>query len=169
MRLDLTSTSRAPSETRLHPRTVRLRQVALAWCACGTSCRGGRGRLAVDDQSIVGPSPDRGIVFEQHTLLPWKSVRDNVAFGPKMRAVAKFERHCAADKIAKMVGLECSENFIPRSSPVACNSASKFTNATERQRRTVAKGESLMFKFQSFDDRDRMCLMPSFRRSTERG
>ena len=40
------------------------------------------GRLTVDGQSIQRPSPDRGMVFQQHTLFPWKRVRDNVAFGP---------------------------------------------------------------------------------------
>ena len=51
------------------------------------------GRLTVDGQTVVaGPSPDRGMVFQQHTLFPWKRVRDNVAFGPKMRGTARAER-----------------------------------------------------------------------------
>jgi NitT/TauT family transport system ATP-binding protein len=30
-----------------------------------------QGQLTVDDQPLLGPSPDRGIVFQQHTLFPW--------------------------------------------------------------------------------------------------
>ncbi|SDG42267.1 NitT/TauT family transport system ATP-binding protein [Bradyrhizobium sp. Rc2d] len=72
-----------------------------------------RGRLTVDDQPILGPSPDRGIVFQQHTLFPWKRVRDNVEFGPKMRGVAKAARRRAADEILRLVGLEGFEHFYP--------------------------------------------------------
>ena len=71
------------------------------------------GRLTVDGQTVVGPSPDRGMVFQQHTLLPWKRVRDNVAFGPKMRGLAKAERNRAADAILKLVGLSGFEAFYP--------------------------------------------------------
>jgi NitT/TauT family transport system ATP-binding protein len=71
------------------------------------------GRLAVDAQSIRGPSPDRGMVFQQHTLFPWKRVRDNVAFGPKMRGIGKAERRRAADDILKLVGLSGFEGFYP--------------------------------------------------------
>ncbi|WP_050422460.1 ABC transporter ATP-binding protein [Bradyrhizobium tropiciagri] len=72
-----------------------------------------QGRLTVDDQAVLGPSPDRGIVFQQHTLFPWKRVRDNVAFGPKMRGVGRSERYQAADEILRLVGLEGFERFYP--------------------------------------------------------
>jgi NitT/TauT family transport system ATP-binding protein len=71
------------------------------------------GRLTVDGQTVVGPSPDRGMVFQQHTLFPWKRVRDNVAFGPKMRGLAKAERNRAADAILNLVGLSGFEEFYP--------------------------------------------------------
>ncbi|MCP3380721.1 ABC transporter ATP-binding protein [Bradyrhizobium sp. CCGUVB4N] len=71
------------------------------------------GRLTVDGQKVVGPSPDRGMVFQQHTLFPWKRVRDNVAFGPKMRGIARAERDRAADAILDLVGLSGFEAFYP--------------------------------------------------------
>jgi len=64
------------------------------------------GTLHVDAAPVVGPSPQRGMVFQQHTLFPWRSVRDNVAFGLKMRGLGKLERHRAADEILALVGLE---------------------------------------------------------------
>jgi ABC-type nitrate/sulfonate/bicarbonate transport system, ATPase component len=44
------------------------------------------GQLEVDGASVAGPSPERGMVFQHHTLLPWRRVRDNVAFGLKCAA-----------------------------------------------------------------------------------
>src|SRR5476651_2665026 len=64
------------------------------------------GTLEMDGQPVVGPSQQRGMVFQQHTLLPWRSVRENVAFGLKMRGVGKAERLAAADEILQLVGLE---------------------------------------------------------------
>lgn len=64
------------------------------------------GALNVDAQTINGPSPERGMVFQHHTLLPWLNVIDNVAFGLKMRGVAKAERHEQARAMLKQVGLE---------------------------------------------------------------
>ena len=72
-----------------------------------------QGQLTVDGQPLLGPSPDRGIVFQQHTLFPWKRVRDNVAFGPKMRGIGKAERRRTADEILKLVGLDGFETFYP--------------------------------------------------------
>lgn len=72
-----------------------------------------RGGLSVDGQPVSGPSPDRGIVFQHHTLFPWKRVRDNVTFGPKMRGIDKPERQRAADAILKLVGLSGFEKFYP--------------------------------------------------------
>ncbi|CAI8978591.1 putative ATP-binding protein BAB2_1147 [Pseudomonas sp. IT-232MI5] len=64
------------------------------------------GSLKVDGAAVFGPSPQRGMVFQHHTLFPWRTVRDNVAFGLKMRGIGKAERHRAADEILKLVGLE---------------------------------------------------------------
>lgn len=64
------------------------------------------GNLQVDGAAVSGPSPQRGMVFQHHTLFPWRTVRDNVAFGLKMRGIGKAERHRAADDILKLVGLD---------------------------------------------------------------
>ena len=64
------------------------------------------GSLRVDGAAVPGPSPQRGMVFQHHTLFPWRTVRDNVAFGLKMRGIGKAERHRAADDILKLVGLD---------------------------------------------------------------
>ncbi|AXA22803.1 ABC transporter ATP-binding protein [Pseudomonas putida] len=63
------------------------------------------GQLHVDGQPIDGPSPERGMVFQHHTLLPWRSVLDNVAFGLKMQGVAKPERQRRAHEMLQLVGL----------------------------------------------------------------
>ncbi|OWV89299.1 sulfonate ABC transporter ATP-binding protein [Rhizobium sp. N122] len=63
------------------------------------------GRLDVDGTPVSGPHPERGIVFQHHTLFPWKSARDNVAFGPKMRGVGKEQRRREAQRMLDLVGL----------------------------------------------------------------
>ncbi|MFG6203348.1 ABC transporter ATP-binding protein [Pseudomonas retamae] len=64
------------------------------------------GSLRVDGAAVSGPSPQRGMVFQHHTLFPWRTVRDNIAFGLKMRGIGKAERHRAADDMLKLAGLE---------------------------------------------------------------
>ena len=72
-----------------------------------------QGALTVDGRTVAGPSPDRGIVFQQHTLFPWKKVRENVSFGPKMRGIGKTERRLLADELLSLVGLSGFEGFYP--------------------------------------------------------
>lgn len=71
------------------------------------------GKLSLDGKAIVGPSSERGLVFQQHTLFPWKRVVDNVAFGLKMKGVAKEERRARAEELLKLVGLGGFENKYP--------------------------------------------------------
>ena len=46
------------------------------------------GSVSVDDQLIDAPGPDRGMVFQNHSLFPWKTVLKNVSFG---RLYASFQ------------------------------------------------------------------------------
>jgi taurine transport system ATP-binding protein len=63
------------------------------------------GEILVGGRAVSGPGPDRGVVFQSFALFPWKTVLENVAFGPKMRGVPAAERRrIAAEKLA-LVGL----------------------------------------------------------------
>jgi NitT/TauT family transport system ATP-binding protein len=64
------------------------------------------GELRVDGEAVNGPSPTRGMVFQHHTLLPWRSVLDNVAFGLKMQGLNKTARQQQAREFLGLVGLQ---------------------------------------------------------------
>jgi NitT/TauT family transport system ATP-binding protein len=63
------------------------------------------GRIRVDDRVVSGPGRDRGVVFQSFALFPWRTVLDNVAFGPKMRGVPKARRHEIAREYLALAGL----------------------------------------------------------------
>jgi NitT/TauT family transport system ATP-binding protein len=72
-----------------------------------------RGAVRVDGAVVDGPHPDRGLVFQQHTLFPWQRVIDNVAFGLKMKGVARPQRHAQAHELLASVGLAGFESRYP--------------------------------------------------------
>jgi NitT/TauT family transport system ATP-binding protein len=71
------------------------------------------GVVTVDGHAVSGPSAERGMVFQQYSLFPWKTVRENVEFGLKMRGMPKFERARAARTLLGLAGLEAFENHYP--------------------------------------------------------
>lgn len=71
------------------------------------------GTVTVDGKLIKKPGLDRGMVFQQHSLFPWKSVCDNVAFGPLMAKKGKDEARSIARTFIEMVGLSAYENSFP--------------------------------------------------------
>jgi NitT/TauT family transport system ATP-binding protein len=72
-----------------------------------------RGEILVDGQRVDRPHPERGLVFQQHTLFPWKRVIDNVAFGLKMKGVARHTRLQEAAELLALVGLAGFEHHYP--------------------------------------------------------
>lgn len=71
------------------------------------------GELQVDGEDVTQPHPDRGLVFQQHTLFPWKSVIENIAFGLKMKGIAQDQRLQLAQRMIQLVGLSGFEHKYP--------------------------------------------------------
>jgi NitT/TauT family transport system ATP-binding protein len=63
------------------------------------------GEVLLDGEPILLPNPERGVVFQEHALFPWKSVAANVEFGLKMQGVGKTERQRVAEEYIQQVGL----------------------------------------------------------------
>lgn len=72
-----------------------------------------RGEIHVDGEPVNYPHPERGLVFQQHTLFPWKHVIDNVAFGLKMKGMPASERRQKAAELLELVGLGGFESHYP--------------------------------------------------------
>jgi NitT/TauT family transport system ATP-binding protein len=63
------------------------------------------GEILLDGEQISGPTPKVGIVFQEYSLFPWRSVIDNIAFGLEMRGIARTERNRVAEQYLDLVGL----------------------------------------------------------------
>ncbi|MEE2730852.1 MAG: ABC transporter ATP-binding protein [Pseudomonadota bacterium] len=71
------------------------------------------GRVLVDNEEVTGPGPDRGMVFQQYSLLPWKTVLENIAFGPRLAGHSAAECHSIARTFLAMIGLSKMEKRYP--------------------------------------------------------
>jgi NitT/TauT family transport system ATP-binding protein len=71
------------------------------------------GRVRVENDVVRGPHPAVGIVFQEESTFPWRSVIDNVAFPLELRGVGREERHAAASQYIDMVGLHGFEKRHP--------------------------------------------------------
>ncbi|WP_292467155.1 ABC transporter ATP-binding protein [Methanolobus sp.] len=71
------------------------------------------GEVYLDGKKIESPGPDRGMVFQEYSLFPWKSVIDNIIFGPQMQGIKKKDALKDAEKYLKLVGLQQFRDSYP--------------------------------------------------------
>ena len=71
------------------------------------------GTIALDGEEIRGPNPKVGMVFQEYSLFPWRTVIDNIAFGLEMRGVPKEERYTVAEKYLDLVNLSQFKDSFP--------------------------------------------------------
>ncbi|HBR1264413.1 taurine ABC transporter ATP-binding subunit [Klebsiella quasipneumoniae] len=67
------------------------------------------GSITLEGQRVTGPGAERGVVFQNEGLLPWRNVQDNVALGLQLAGVDKAQRRQSAAQMLKKVGLEGAE------------------------------------------------------------
>jgi len=72
------------------------------------------GSISVDGKVVTKPGADRGMVFQDYALFPWKTATENVEFGLKIKGIPPRERRDAANQYLKMVGLDGFQRKYPR-------------------------------------------------------
>jgi NitT/TauT family transport system ATP-binding protein len=72
------------------------------------------GRVVLDGSQVIGPGPDRGMVFQSYTLFPWLTVRENICFGLREKAMPQPRQDEIAAHFIARVGLEGFEQHYPK-------------------------------------------------------
>jgi len=72
------------------------------------------GSIKVRGKAVTGPGPDRGPVFQEFALFPWKTVLGNVIYGLRQQGVPRAEAEERGHRLLAMVGLKGFEAFYPK-------------------------------------------------------
>jgi NitT/TauT family transport system ATP-binding protein len=64
------------------------------------------GRILIDGKPVIAPGRDRGIVFQEYALFPWRTVFQNIAYGLEIEKKSKAEIRRIVDQLIGVVGLE---------------------------------------------------------------
>jgi NitT/TauT family transport system ATP-binding protein len=72
------------------------------------------GEILLSGRPLAGPGPDRGFVFQNDSLFPWRTVLRNVTFGNELRGVGRAAADDSARSIISLVGLGGFEDHYPR-------------------------------------------------------
>ena len=71
------------------------------------------GEISVAGRRVFRPGADRGMVFQEYALFPWKTTQANVEFGLLLKGVGREERAEIAGRFIELVGLKGSEQKYP--------------------------------------------------------
>jgi NitT/TauT family transport system ATP-binding protein len=115
---------------------------------------GYQGEVAVGGETVRGPHPAIGMVFQEESTFPWRTVIENVAFPLEIVGMSRKERLDKAKKFVALVGLNGFENRYPAE-----------LSGGMRQRvaiaRTLASGPKILLMdepFASLDEQTRLLL-----------
>jgi NitT/TauT family transport system ATP-binding protein len=72
-----------------------------------------QGSIVLDGEEMKGTSPKVGMVFQEYSLFPWRTVIDNIAFGLEMQGMAKEERYRIAERYLSLVNLTQFRDSFP--------------------------------------------------------
>jgi NitT/TauT family transport system ATP-binding protein len=72
------------------------------------------GVVLVDGERVIGPGPDRGMIFQGYSLYPWLDVAANIAFGLRLAKVPKAERRARVDELLQIMGLTDFARRLPK-------------------------------------------------------
>jgi NitT/TauT family transport system ATP-binding protein len=72
------------------------------------------GSIIVDGRPVSEPGPDRGMVFQNYSLYPWLTVRQNIEFGPRLNKWPAARIAKIADELIEIVGLKDYANQYPK-------------------------------------------------------
>jgi len=112
------------------------------------------GRIAVTGNTVRGPHPAIGMVFQEESTFPWRNVLDNVAFPLELRGIGRAEREARALEMVRLVGLTGFE----RRHPVELSGGMRQRVAIART--LVAQPKILLMDepFAALDEQTRMLL-----------
>jgi NitT/TauT family transport system ATP-binding protein len=71
------------------------------------------GSVRLGGKTITQPSVERGMVFQEHTLFPWKTVWGNIALAPRMKGLSKEQVRHTVNRLVALVGLNGFEKAYP--------------------------------------------------------
>jgi len=81
--------------------------------AAGLETKSG-GHVSVSGEEVSGAGPNRGVVFQEFALFPWRTVRKNIEFGLEIKKMSADEREAISSKYIDLVNLEGFENVHPQ-------------------------------------------------------
>ena len=101
------------------------------------------GKVLFDGAPVKGPGPERGVIFQEYGVFPWLTVKDNIAFGLKLKAnhVPSSERDQICEHYLELMGLTDFANSYP-----------KHLSGGMRQRLAIARAYAVKPQFLLMDE-----------------